>query len=419
MATAVTIPKMGQRMTEGTVVTWFKQEGEAVKKGEPLYELMTDKAALEIESPEDGIVARILVAEGTECAIGTPVAIISSEGENVSAVLADLQTQAAGRNEADESGARETIGKVSTESVKAEAAGRAERIAASPKAKRLARQLGVDIARVKGTGLGGRVTDKDVQGYAAAQASTPGEVAVTTPSPAAASSGQPGLQAIPLAGRRKIIAARMAESARTYASVMLSREVDFTRLQQLVGSLRAELEADGLHLTLTDLVVVALTRVLQKHPELNSSLGEQGFSIHGDINIGIAVDTPEGLIVPVIKNAQAMGLRQLVRERTRIVDAARSGRIHLADLEGGTFTVTNLGQFGVDAFSPLINPPETAILGIGRVISRPWVVEGAIAVRQVGYLSLVFDHRVVDGAPAARFLTDMAHFIEEPYRLLA
>jgi pyruvate dehydrogenase E2 component (dihydrolipoamide acetyltransferase) len=151
---------------------------------------------------------------------------------------------------------------------------------------------------------------------------------------------------------------------------------------------------------------------------MNASLGEQGLCVHSDINIGIAVDTPEGLIVPVVKNARAMGLRQLVGERVRVVNAARSGRINLADLEGGTFTVTNLGPFGVDAFSPLINPPETAILGIGRVISKPWVVEGAIAVRQVGTLSLVFDHRAVDGGPAAHFLADVAHFIEEPYRLL-
>lgn len=449
MAKKIVMPRLGLTMTEGKLLRWLCREGEAVSSGQPLFEVMTDKVTMAVESPADGVLSRILVGPGQTVPVGTEVGIIAAPGEAVGtdvgtiaspgeAVVPRAASEAgpaprtghsdraravvratpAARRLARELGVdlasvpgsgpdgviREGDVKAAAQAVRGTAAESARRVSATPLARAVAREAGIDLAAVPGTGPGGKVTRADVLA----------RVAVRGPAVPGVAPGR----TVPLEGRRKIIAERMAQSARTTAAVTLTLHADMSRCRQMKESLVPAVRELGYRLTFTDIIVKVVALALRRFPPLNASLVGEEIVCHERVNVGIAVDVEEGLLVPVIPDADVKGLAELAAWRERLVEAARSGTIGPDELSGGTFTVTNLGMYDIEAFSPIINSPEAAILGVGKIEERPVVVEGQVQVRPLCCLSLVFDHRLVDGGPAARFLQWVKSRLENPYLLL-
>jgi len=467
MATQVILPKLGQTMEEGTIVEWFKSEGDPVSRGDVLYNVESDKAVLEVEARASGVLRKILVGPGTKVPVGTPVAVIGRPDEDIDDLvtgvirerpLAEEAEPAAStgmvQGEADVTeppgGRGEVIRDALTEVEHAEAPPQGEieeqtRIFASPRARRVAAERGVELGEVDGSGPHGRIVERDVLDYLARQpAATPlarrearrlgvpleqvaraGErvraeqVREAAERPEAVLPGEAG-ELRPMSGVRAIIADRMAASAHTTAAVTLQSVVDATELVTLRETLKeAFAEELGFNIGYNDLLGLIVVRCLQEFPYMNVRLEGDGIRQLEGVNLGLAVDSDRGLLVPVVHGADRMGLRELATEIRAVVVRAREGRATPDDLSGGTFTITNLGMFGVDMFTPIINLPECAILGVGRIRPEP-VAEGErVVVRQRMWLSLTFDHRLVDGAPAARFLQGIMRYIESPYLLLA
>lgn len=426
MATRIIMPKLGLTMTEGKLVKWLVQVGDTLSAGQPVAEIETDKIVTEVESPASGVLGKAVVAEGATVPVAEPIGWIVAPGE---ALPASEATPAEGPGSA-------VAATVSAEGVPPRAApvgeaddaqGRELRI--SPIARNLAREVGLDLRAVKGTGPGGRIVLEDVKAALAEREKSTEAAPVAPAIPAsvscaiptgAASAPAPIAQVMPMSGVRRIIAERMAESHRTAAAVTLTTEVDATELVRLREQLKAEAERrDEASVSYTDVLVKAAAYALNRHPDLNARI--MGDEIHrlAEVNIGVAVDTDRGLLVPVIRAADRKSILDIARESTQLLKRARSGTSMPDDLTGGTFTVTNLGMFGVDAFTPIINLPECAILGMGRILRKPVAMGDEVVVRPMASLSLTFDHRLVDGAPAARFLQCVAQLIEQPYLLLA
>jgi pyruvate dehydrogenase E2 component (dihydrolipoamide acetyltransferase) len=429
MITEIILPKLGQTMEKGTIVEWLKHEGDAVRRGDVLFTVETDKAVLEVEAQEPGFLRRILVPAGVEVPVMAVVALMSGEAAE------ELPAHpAAGGPEPSLAPARpQPAGSPREPGPPAEG-----RLFASPRARRAAREAGVDLSRVPGTGPGGRIVERDVVQAAAAPRATPmarriaqaqGIDLATVPgsgiggrivkADVEAAAGPPAAE--PLTGVRRITAERMAASARATARVTLVTEADATTLVEVRESLRdAVAEEWGFAPGYTDLLGLIVARALAEFPYMNARLSEDGRAIERlpHANLGIAVDTERGLVVPVIRDAAARGLRAFGTELRALLDRARAGRSSPDDLAGGTFTITNLGMYDVDAFTPVINLPEAAILGAGRIQARAVVRGGEIVARQMWTLSLAFDHRLVDGAPAARFLQRIKQLVENPYLLL-
>ncbi len=455
MATKVLLPKLGQTMEEGTIVEWLKKEGDPVERGEVLFQVESDKAVLEVESKAKGVLRKILLDKGIKVPVLTPVAIIGQPDEDISALLAEVgQGAAASQPQAAAPAQAPAVAEQAAPAV-AEAlqpiAGR-ERIFASPRARKLAEEKGVDLAYVAGSGPEGRIVEKDVLAFLERQpaatplarkmaqelgvplerVATPGErvtaaqvqaaarpVAAPPPPVAAPAAPAPG-QVVKMAGVRAIIAERMAASAHTTAAVTLQSVVDATELVALRTKLKEATEKElGFAIGYNDLLAFIVARCLVEFPYMNVRLEPEGIRYLTEVNIGLAVDSERGLLVPVIRQANQKTLRQLATEFRELVARAREGKSLPDDLTGGTFTITNLGMFGTDMFTPIINLPECAILGVGRIRPEPAVVDGQIVIRQRMWLSLTFDHRLVDGAPAARFLQGVMRYIETPYLLLA
>jgi pyruvate dehydrogenase E2 component (dihydrolipoamide acetyltransferase) len=272
-------------------------------------------------------------------------------------------------------------------------------ILASPMARRLAKEHGVDLAEVTGTGSGGRITEKDVLAFV--------EAREKAPPPAAPA------RAIPFIGMRQMIAERMTQSLQTMAQVTIHAEVDATELVRLREQLKEEFD-----LTYTDLLVKAVAKALKVHPILNAALVGDEIHLLGEIHIGVAVALEEGLLVPVVRDAARKTLQEIAQETRRLAQGAREGTLTVDEVTGSTFTVTNLGAYGVDGFTPIINPPEVAILGVGQIVDKPAIHDGQIVPRSIMVLSLTIDHRIVDGAPGAEFLRTVREILESPYRLL-
>jgi len=454
MATEVFLPKLGQTMEEGTIVEWLKQEGDKINRGDVLFTVESDKAVLEVESSAKGVLRKILVDKGAKVPVLTTVGIIAEAGEDISALLAKgAPSQAAAAPAAAPAQAAPQPQPAPAQAPAPEPApapqpiaGR-ERIFASPRARRVAEEKGIDLAFVAGSGPNGRIIEKDILDYVARQPqATPlarkvaaemgvsleqvpaagGRItseqvrAAAAPQPAPVAAAPAAGQVVPMAGVRAIIAERMGNSSRTTAAVTLESAVDATELVALRTRLKEALAKElGFDVGYNDLLALIVARCLVEFPYMNVRLDADGIRHLQDVNIGLAVDTERGLIVPVIRNAQRMGLKELATKFREIVARAREGKAGPDDLTGGTFTITNLGMFGVDAFTPIINLPESAILGVGRIKPEPAVVNGQVVVRQRMWLSLTFDHRVVDGAPAARFLQGIMKYIETPYLLLS
>jgi pyruvate dehydrogenase E2 component (dihydrolipoamide acetyltransferase) len=387
MSVEVLLPQWGMGMQEGTVVRWLKREGESVEASEDLVEIEAAKTTQAVTAPVGGVLLRVLVAEGETIPVRTPLALVGAASESP-----------ARHSDADRvaPAAAPAVPPQPPEAV----VGR--RVPVTPVARKLARDLGVDLALVTGSGPGGRVDEADVRAYAQ-QASAH---ATVDSAPRRADGNQP------MSAMRRAIARNMHASLQTMAQLTLMTELDATELVRL----RERLQRD-FALTITDLIVHAAALALRRHPRLNASLEGQQVRLHPHVHIGLAVALDDGLIVPVIRDADRKSLQDTASETRTLAERARLGQLSPEEVTGSTFTVTNLGRFGIDGFTPIVNPPEAAILGVGRIIQKPAEYGGAIVLRHRLTLSLTHDHRLVDGAPAAAFLQTVVEMLETPYFL--
>ncbi len=447
MAYEVKMPKFGETMNEGTILNWLKSEGEKIEEGEPLFEVETDKASLEVEAPEGGILGKIIVQENESTPIGEIVALITEEGEKIEASEKSKESEVKENkteelNEGIKTENVEVKKQVEqqeksqekkqvnfTEKIKASPAARTvanengisleevtiqgdrdaiikadvvEYLNESPKltpvARKMVREYELDPEKISGTGPEGRITRKDIENYRKKE-----NVPET--------SGQE----VPLTNIRKIIGERMSQSSRQAPHVTLTMEAN---MEEVVNLRKRLLELTDIHITYTDMLAFAVIKALKDYPEMNCHYQDEKLIIQGDINIGIAVDIEEGLVVPVIKNTAGMGLENLAQEREKLAEKARGGNLTADEMKGGTFTISNLGNFGIEIFTPIINPPEIGILGVGQIKEKPVVENGDVVVKPMMWLSLSFDHRAIDGAPASEFLALVKELLENPGSLL-
>jgi pyruvate dehydrogenase E2 component (dihydrolipoamide acetyltransferase) len=432
MTTEVVLPRLGLTQDDGTIVRWFKAEGSGVTKGEPLFELMTDKATLEVEAPASGVLLRILVAEGSTVPVATPIALIGEAGEAVSAAppARGAPTAAGVPAGTGDGQARAAAGPVAGPTARgsvgaAPAADGSGRVKISPRARALAEMHDVDVRTLAGTGPGGRIVEHDVQAAVASRtAAAPVSSAAPPPLPAQAGGAPAPPSAAPFppaaASRmRAIIAKRMMESLHSTAQLTLTTDVDMDETVELRGEIGPELERrEGVHVSYTDLIVRAAAVALHEHPGINARWDGEAVRRVGEIHVGVAVALDEGLVVPVVRRADQLTLAQISAAIRDLSERARTNRLKPEEMQGSTFTVTNLGMYDVDAFTPVLNPPEAAILGVGRLHRKPVAVGDRVEIRATMVLSLTFDHRVVDGAPAAKFLQRVKNILEHPYLLL-
>ena len=376
MPAEVIMPALGMAQETGKVLRWLKADGADVARGEPLLEVETDKVTVEIESPADGTLAAVSAAEGAEVPVGTVIALVFAAGEALAAAPASPSEAA--------EPAADPAPVASAEAADAPAPGPpARRRLASPKARRLARATGADLDAIAGSGPNGAVVAADVE---------------------AARDGPPAAEVGAVWQR---MAERMARAWQEVPQFVLTRDVDATALQ--TG------RAEGV--TVTDLLVKLCAGALARHPRLTASWREGDLAPGPGVNVGIAVATGEALVVPVVHGADRLSLAEISARRQEIVGAARAGTLRPEDVQGGTFTISNLGMYGVDSFQAIVNAPQAAILAVGRIVERPIAVHGALAVRPVLTLTVAFDHRVVDGARGAEFLDTLAGLVEAPAKV--
>jgi len=408
MAFEIAMPAMGVTMEAGTVLKWLKQVGESVRREEPLMEIQTDKVSLEITSDYDGHLLAIVVPEGREVKVGTVLAYVGQAGEAVP--TASVAAAAAASVTA--------VAEAPAAQAPAAAAVPGGKVRATPAARSRARKYGVDLAALTGTGPSGRVQTRDVEAAQATRAVAPAPL----PAPAAAPAPAPASGAyrdVPVVGMRKVIAERMAQSFHNAVPVLLTVEVCMDRSDELLARLGAELQKrSGVKVGYLPLIVKAAAAALRHHPRVNAHWLGSAIRQYTDVNVGVAVALDEGLMVPVLRQADQLGVAAIAAGVADLAGKARSGRLGLDDLDGGTFTISNLGGYTTQFFMPVINPPQVAILGVGRSVARGVVRDGQVTVLPVLPLSLVFDHRAVDGAPAAAFLDEIKAGLEEPYRLI-
>jgi pyruvate dehydrogenase E2 component (dihydrolipoamide acetyltransferase) len=418
MAITFGMPSLGHTMEKGKIIEWLKHEGDPIAKGEPLVVIETDKVITEVESPAEGVVLRIVVPSEEERPIGALLAVLGAQGEQVSEV--ELQQMLGPAAVQAPATSAPVVAPAPTAAPRAEVAARdgGERLKISPIARKLADELGLDASTIQGTGPGGRITKDDVLRVAEAAktaapaAPAPASVA-TAPAPAR---GRLGVSStIPLRGMRGRVAERMFQSWNTIPRVTEVMQVDMSATVAFREAMLGQWEQQyGLRISLNDMITKAVAMALRRQPRLNATLVDQEVRLHDSVNMGIAVNLDEGLIVPVIFNADQKDLGQIAREGRDLAEKARAGRLQLDEISDGTFTITNLGTTGIELFTPIINPPQVAILGVGMVQRRPIVVGDALAIRPAVYLSLVFDHRAVDGVPAANFLQELKRLLEKP-----
>jgi pyruvate dehydrogenase E2 component (dihydrolipoamide acetyltransferase) len=477
MSVDVLVPPLGQTVDTLTFVSWLKNEGDAVTQGEALFMIETDKATLEVEAPATGVLRQVTARPGDEVKALSAIAVIAAPGE--AAALAANRSGRSPSTTVEPAGPEAAALLTEPPAVKrAEATVDApaearttnqRRMFVSPRARRLAESEGVSLEEITPTGPEGSIVERDVRNYIAsreieaakraAQAITPvarrlaeeaglewqslsgtgprgqitredveralagrGAPLTTSASPAPIVKAAPSLPAdaevvetIPLSGIRGTIATRMAQSHSQTAPVTLTAEADATALVEL----RKQLAADGVAVSYNDLLLFILGKALREQPRLNASLDGDAVKLWRRVDIGLAVDTDRGLLVPVVRDVPGKGLSALAAETARLAEAARTGRCTPDELRGSTFTLTNLGMFGIDAFTPIINLPECAILGVGRIKTQPVWVNDHVEPRQMAWLSLTFDHRLVDGGPAARFLQRVVQLVEKPHLLMA
>ena len=473
----IKMPQLGLTMETGTVLQWLVEEGDRFTQGQEILEVETDKVAIVVEAHEEGILERILVPVGRQVPVGVTLAIAVAPGETLPAdwrpahpsetlvstlapalvsapslpslsatggldvswkarVMArqaglDLQTLVSNGSGPGGRIVAEDVARALAAATLAPAPAPTEAPKASPVAAKLAASLGLDLSRIAGGGAQERITQTDVLEATAAlirerapsrpvAAPGPGDKPVLSEAEGLGAGPAQVASVIPLTSVRGIVSERMANSAHTTASVTLFRKVDATALIDLRERFQSSLPSQGVRVSYNDILVRVCAATLREHPDANARMGDGQIERLDRIHIGLAVDTDRGLLVPVIHDADTLTIPQIATESTRLIEAARSGRSLPDDLGGGTFTITNMGMLGVEGFTPVINLPECCILGVGRIVREPVVINenDTVAVRPMMTLSLVFDHRVIDGAPAARFLDRIAQLVQDPLLLL-
>ncbi|MFQ6081255.1 MAG: dihydrolipoamide acetyltransferase family protein [Candidatus Bathyarchaeia archaeon] len=396
----IIMPRLDLDMERGTVLEWLKKKGDEVKQGEPIVEIMSEKVTYEVESPASGVLYEVLVPPDTEVPIGQVIGVIMEPGDEPTVIeraVREARESLAELAAVEEPEIKREVRVAKREEV---AERKPERIKISPLAKKLAEQYGIDVAGIKGTGPGGRIVKEDVLRAAEELKARVEERA----------------EVIPLTGVRKVVAERMASSFRTAPHAILMVEVDMSEAVKLRQAFE---KTKNVEISYNAIFVKAVATALREYPILNSTLEENQIKILKNINVGVAVATERGLIVPVIHDADEKSLADLTSTIAELVERARLDRLSMGDVTGGTFTITNLGMFGVDAFIAIINPKQAAILAIGRIADEPKVVNGQIAIQPTMTLSLSFDHRIIDGAPAAQFLSRIKEILENPSLLVA
>jgi len=413
VASEIKLPRLGQGMESGTIVKWLKSEGERVEKGEPLYELDTDKVTQEVEADASGVLLQIAVQEG-EVPVGRTIAVIGEEGEEVTAsrnggeepapgsAESDVQTvEAPSQAPARERERQEVREEPGEREISAQRDG--GRVKASPLARRIARERGVDLTSVAGTGPEGRIVAEDVERAQVGAA----------PAPAAAPVPAGEVDRRELTSIRRTIARRLTE-AWQIPVFQLQTSVDMTRANALVERLRE----GGTKATVTDVLTKVCAEALMHHREVNARWTDEAILLFPSANVGIAVATQQGLVVPVIHGAERLRLAEIAAARAEVVGRARDGKLAREDLEDGTFTISNLGMFRVESFTAVLNPPQAAIVAVGATEEKPVALDGEVVVRPMMTLTATFDHRAVDGAPAAEFLQTAKELLEEPGLML-
>lgn len=443
MTVNVTMPKLGMTMKVGKISKWYKDEGDEIEKGEELFEVETEKITNKIKSSGTGVLFQIVVPTGETVPIGTILGVIAEGGEEPERIegiqigeVTELESDSAAAS-SDEPAAKpkETKRIIATPSARRLAkelgveldlvpgTGPNGRIKdadvlkfheqgppapkCSPLAAEMAKQEGLDLSEITGTGENGKITQKDVEHALAA------EKEQTGPTPAAP-------KVIPFEGMRRAIADNMHASLQNAAQLTAFTEVDVTEMVKFKDLVKAEYKKDdSVKVSYNDIIVMATSRALMRHPIMNSTLIGEEILLHGTVNLGIAVALPEGLIVPKLRNAEKKNLLQIAAEVRELAAKARENALSVEEVTDGTFTISNVSMLGMDGFTPVLNPPETGILGVGRVIEKPSVFNGEIAIRHMMTLSLTFDHRIVDGAPAMTFLNNLARYLEQPALIMA
>jgi len=435
MATSVVMPEMGEGVIEGTIARWLKQEGDEIEEFEPILEIETDKVTTEATAEVAGILLKIFVDEGETVPVGTLLAYVGEAGEPLpesedgGAVESDTAVLEEAGQASDSVRATSPSGKEATHGADRGNGGRAPAVQdddealpyadwASPVVKRIAEEHDVDLSKVQGTGRGGRTTKRDILAYLEQRKKEP---AAPTPRPAAApqpaTAGRAQKEAVPgellpLNNMRRSIAEHMVRSKQTSPHVTTVFEVDFSAVVAHRNAHKAQYARGGARLTFTPYIVAATVQALKEHPLVNSSWQEDGVLVKNEINIGMATALDDGLIVPVIKNADDYNLLGLARQVNDLADRARNNRLKPAEVQGGTFSITNHGTSGSLFATPIINQPQCGILGIGKIEKRVKVVDDAIAIRPLAYVSFTFDHRILDGASADYFVTTIKETIE-------
>jgi pyruvate dehydrogenase E2 component (dihydrolipoamide acetyltransferase) len=425
MATAVIMPKVDMVMETGTFIEWLKQEGDQVEKGTPLFVIMTDKASIEIEAPASGVLAGVTAKPDDVIPVTEVIAHILEPGEELPAEAAAPAAFSSPVEIEEAAPVPEPVQAGRPDRKQAAAPGPDDgRIRATPVARRLASELGVDLTQVQGRGPRGRIHKADVMAFAEDGAESPATVkpGVTTVVPAAVEVPLPSARqkdVVPLVGPRKIIAERMAYSAFTAPHITLTLSVDMSEAARLRSRLLASMEQrTGFRLSFTAILIRAVASTLPRHPYLNASLAGDQVILWEDVNVGVATSIEDYLIVPVIREAQTKDLEQVVADLGELVERARAKRLTPSEMAGSTFTISNLGMFGIESFTAIINPPESAILAVGKIVDTPVQVEGQIELRPTMQLTLSADHRMVDGVAGARFLADLKAILENPYLLI-
>lgn len=438
MATEIVMPRLSDTMETGTIAKWLKQEGDAVKRGETIAEIETDKANMELESYASGILANISVKEGESAGVGEPIAVVAADENEAKTLQGSNGKPPAEQPEPAREAVRDQTPPSQGPPAAPQGDGRVEpeeRVKASPLARRLAQEHGIELGDVAGTGPAGRITKEDVQSFLkqTAPAGRPPTRAGTRleapkpapeaarprpqPAPQAASvEAQRHPQPVEMSRMQHTIARRMTEARFSIPDFVLTAEYDLTDARQLLKQISAT--EGAAKVGPNDLLIKAVATALRRHPEVNAGWENEAMVRYDRINVGFAVALPDGLVVPVVKDADTKALGEISTEAKDLRDRARAGKLPPGDYEGGTFTVSNLGMYGIDQFTPIINPPEACIMGVGAISQKPVVLDGQTAVRDRMRVTLACDHRVVYGAQGAEFLQTLRELLENPMLVL-
>jgi pyruvate dehydrogenase E2 component (dihydrolipoamide acetyltransferase) len=433
MATNILMPALSPTMTEGTLSRWLKKEGENIRAGDVIAEIETDKATMEVEAVDEGVLGKILIADGTEgVKVNEPIAILVDQGEAVPASAAPAPAPKSTAPPPAPAAPPKQEAKPATAPPPQPAppAGNghdaAERVFASPLARRMAKQAGIDLFALKGSGPNGRIVKADIES-AQQKAPAPTAPAAAQPTGAPAPVARPASsiaaphQLVPHSNMRKVIARRLTEAKSTIPHFYVSMDIEIDAMNKLLAELNAKApkDGDGAYLiTINDMVIKASAATLRRVPTVNAAWTDDGMALFDDVDISVAVAIPDGLITPIIRKADTKGLATISKEMKDLATRARAGKLKPEEFQGGGFSISNMGMFGVTEFSAIINPPQSAILAVAAGQKRPIVKNDSLAIATVMTCTLSVDHRVVDGALGARWLREFKRIIEDPLSLL-